>query len=255
MISNYLTLEEAAAELTERTSQTWSSRHLLTCAAKEQISIFARIPISARMVRIEPIQGEKNEIIAEAGSLPRISAKAAEALLLSDVSRFTEITYPKAAEHFGAKYRVMLPEWRLADGETAPEFRVEHCRVTAAGLEQLAANYATNHADGNSASGTMKGRKNAKSTAIPGKVPKVACGKLAIQAAWEIEQETGRAAPCADVMAKLQQWATDGTYPETLKRPVKEKRAVEWLTQDGTAKIYDTEACGKALKTWHKSRA
>lgn len=89
----------------------------------------------------------------------------------------------------------------------------------------------------------------------PGKLPNVACGRLAVFAAWKIEGEKQRAATQGEVMALLQTWADDGSHPETLMKSVKGKRAVEWKTKSGKPRIYDIDACGKTLDTWMKSRA
>lgn len=104
-------------------------------------------------------------------------------------------------------------------------------------------------------SGAPENNEIADFTDIPGKLPNISVGRLAILAAWQIECEIKRAASRDEVMARLQKWATDGIYPETLIKAAKEKRAVEWNTTDMKPKIYDIEACGKALKTWIESRA
>ena len=101
--------------------------------------------------------------------------------------------------------------------------------------------------------GTPESNGIADFTDIPGKLPNISVGRLAILAAWQIECETKRAASRDEVMAMLQKWATDGSHPETLIKAAKEKRAVEWNTTELKPKIYDIEACGKALKTWIES--
>lgn len=90
---------------------------------------------------------------------------------------------------------------------------------------------------------------------IPGKLPNISVGKLAIEVAWLLEQETHRAATAQEVMKQLQAWADDGSKPEVLLKSAKAKHGVEWRTKGGKPKIYDSEACGKALATWIKSRA
>jgi hypothetical protein len=90
---------------------------------------------------------------------------------------------------------------------------------------------------------------------IPGKLPNISVGKLAIEVAWLLEQETHRAATAQEVMKQLQAWADDGSKPEVLLKSAKAKHGVEWRTKGGKPKIYDSEACGKALATWMKSRA
>lgn len=89
---------------------------------------------------------------------------------------------------------------------------------------------------------------------IPGKIPRIAMRKLVVQAAWEIEGETGRAALAKDVMARLQNWARDGEKAAYLIQSLPEKRAVLWRTSNAGNKVFDIEACGKALKEWMDSR-
>lgn len=101
----------------------------------------------------------------------------------------------------------------------------------------------------------IKPRLTESNEGIPGKLPNVSGGRLAVKAAWEIELDTGRAASRDDVMSRLQEWAAKGIYPETLIREVREKRAIEWHTKDGKEKFYDIEACGKTIEAWNKSRA
>ncbi len=87
---------------------------------------------------------------------------------------------------------------------------------------------------------------------IPGRVPTVASGRLAVQAAWEIECETDRQASAKEVMERMQQWADKGAHGELVKKL--EGYAVEWMTTKRKSKTFDLEACGKALETWQKSR-
>lgn len=89
---------------------------------------------------------------------------------------------------------------------------------------------------------------------IPGKPPLREVGKLAIKAAWQIERETKRRASAKTVMAQLQAWADDGKESNTLIKSLPAKRAVQWLTVKGEHREYTTEACGKTINAWHKSR-
>lgn len=91
--------------------------------------------------------------------------------------------------------------------------------------------------------------------AIPGKLPPVAIGKLAITAAWRIEYESDRVATADKVIECLQKWADDGTYPDVLLKSDKKSHGVIWrLKKTGLEKGYDIGACGKTLETWMKSR-
>lgn len=84
----------------------------------------------------------------------------------------------------------------------------------------------------------------------PGKMPRTAIGKLAIKAAWEIEHETKQRATVNEVIAKLQAWVNkeDALYNVI-------KNGVSWQTTGLKVKDFDIDACSKALKTWHSSRA
>ena len=101
----------------------------------------------------------------------------------------------------------------------------------------------------------MADGRSVRVTCIPGKLPRTSIGKLATHVAWQIEQETNRVATSAAVMEQLQAWADDGSKPDVLLNSKKANRAVIWRTKDGKTKQYDSEACGKTLSTWQKSRA
>lgn len=89
---------------------------------------------------------------------------------------------------------------------------------------------------------------------IPGKQPNVASRKMAIEAAWKIESDTGRAALAKDVMKLLQSWADDGSKSDVLIKSDKSNKGVVWRTSKGKENLFDMSACGKALETWMASR-
>jgi len=84
-----------------------------------------------------------------------------------------------------------------------------------------------------------------------GKMPNTAIGKLAIQAAIELERSTNKKATAKMVIEKLQSWV-DGEYPELVG---KTPNGVKWVTLKGIEKNFGIDACGKALEKWNKSRA
>lgn len=133
----YLTLEEAAFTITNKLGTSWTVRDLIGYAYMNEISICARITTGAKLVRVEPIKGEENTIIAEAGSLPFISAKSCMALLLTGQAEFTEMTYQSSVNLAGMLIETMVTVWKLADGETAPTFGIDDCRVSSDGVLQL----------------------------------------------------------------------------------------------------------------------
>jgi hypothetical protein len=90
---------------------------------------------------------------------------------------------------------------------------------------------------------------------IPGKLPRIAIGRLAVTAAWQIECKSGQAATADKVIEQLQAWATAGEHPDILRRAEPKMRAVIWMIKKtGLEKDYDVGACGKALDVWRKSR-
>ena len=89
---------------------------------------------------------------------------------------------------------------------------------------------------------------------IPGKLPKVSVGKLAVKAAWELELETVRLANVPEVMKRLQSWADEGKEPEYLISSDRKGRCVMWRTKDGSIKPYGEDACSKTIRAWINSR-
>jgi hypothetical protein len=102
--------------------------------------------------------------------------------------------------------------------------------------------------------GAEQGLREGDHTSPPGKQPNTAMGKLAIKAAWEIEQESKRRATAKEVIALLQKWADGKKHTETLRAADKRNKSVEWVTGKAIPKSYGQEACGKTLEIWHKSR-
>lgn len=90
---------------------------------------------------------------------------------------------------------------------------------------------------------------------IPGVMPGTENGKLAVQAAWELECNLKRKSTSKEVMSLLIEWARIGEKPGILKEPGKDGRSVEWITDKSKQKNYSLEALGVTLKKWHESRA
>lgn len=89
---------------------------------------------------------------------------------------------------------------------------------------------------------------------LPGKLPKVAIGVLAIRAAMSIERNTTRSASAKNVIKVLQEWADEGRVPDILIRSDKVNSKVYWLTKSKGEKPYGVDACEKTLYNWEKSR-
>lgn len=91
---------------------------------------------------------------------------------------------------------------------------------------------------------------------IPGKIPRVAMNKIAIKAAWLIENECGRPATNAEVMGRLSEWAKTGAdegeglllgFDHT--KGIKHRKRSK--AKDG---FFSNEACSKAIVRWNESR-
>jgi hypothetical protein len=89
---------------------------------------------------------------------------------------------------------------------------------------------------------------------IPGKLPWTDAGKLTVEAAWEIEKETGARTTASIVMARLQMWANEkpNNHP-VLIRVI--PHGVVWATKKKREeKNYRIEHCGIHLANWYESR-
>jgi hypothetical protein len=86
----------------------------------------------------------------------------------------------------------------------------------------------------------------------PGKMPNVDIGKLAIEAAWEIQCITGRRPSAKTVIKKLQEWAIEPKKEPWLVKP--SATGVFWtsMTTEDT-KDYGIGACTKTLQVWRKT--
>jgi hypothetical protein len=91
-------------------------------------------------------------------------------------------------------------------------------------------------------------------TEIPGKLPRTSMGKVVIEAAWEIESETGRPALVTQVLKRLWDWASKGMHAEVLIAPESSEKKLKWRTIKGASIEYKNSTCQKALETWMKSR-
>jgi len=88
----------------------------------------------------------------------------------------------------------------------------------------------------------------------PGEMPRIEAGQLTIEAAWEIECETGEKTTSDIVIARLQMWANEkpNNHPALIKSI---PHGVVWVTKkDRKEKKYMIEHCGNHLAKWYKSR-
>lgn len=144
-----------------------------------------------------------------------------------------------------------LPQWLAAARDKGLK---HHSWIDAYALAQIEGSPADAGSKGDAVKVGAGG--TAEISGIPGRLPRVAIGRLAVTVAWQIEHESNRAATADKVIERLQAWATDGEHPDILLRAVPRKRAVIWMTKrKGLEKDYDVGACGKTLDEWRKSRA
>ena len=91
---------------------------------------------------------------------------------------------------------------------------------------------------------------------IPGKIPKTGASRVAVEAAWELERESGRRPDARKVIERMAQWVESGDkHPDILIDYRREKRAIIWHTTASKEKEFDDKACSKALYRWHQSRS
>ena len=156
----YLTLEEAANAMSARLGQRWTTRTVLGAAARHQITIYAALPHSVRLVRSKSVEGDQNEIDFPAGSLPPISSKVIEAMLLTGKGTFDGWDGPIEVNLFGTNINSWSLEWIPAPGENGPEILATMCRVSKDGITNLA----EKHSEG---SHTTVGHKGALQPLVP----------------------------------------------------------------------------------------
>jgi hypothetical protein len=87
------------------------------------------------------------------------------------------------------------------------------------------------------------------SSSIPGKIPRNAINRLAIEVAWEIECATKKRATANDVILKLHKLVeTNAILLERIPH------GVMWSTRDGTEAKFNISACRKTISGWNDSR-
>lgn len=88
----------------------------------------------------------------------------------------------------------------------------------------------------------------------PGKMPRTEVGQLTVEAAWEIECESGERTTADIVMNRLQMWANakPNNHPALVKSI---PYGVVWATKkERKEKNYMIDHCGTHLTEWYKSR-
>ena len=137
MIPNYLTLAEAAKELSKQLERQITERQVLAYGENNQISIFSKINRDAKFVRVNPIEGEQNEYQAVNGALPRLSSNAVTSLLLTGHAEYKEHTNYENVNFFGHVESMLVVTYKIADGETPPETTIADCRISQASIDKI----------------------------------------------------------------------------------------------------------------------
>lgn len=137
MTPNYLTIAEAAKELSKQLERPVTERQVLAYGENEQISIFAKINGNARFVRLNPIEGEDNAFQAVNRSLPRLSSSAITSLLLTGQAQYKEHTNREQIGFFGHKEWATVVTYKIADGETPPKTTIADCRISQASIDKI----------------------------------------------------------------------------------------------------------------------
>jgi|GEM_PF-5107358 len=140
-LPRFLTLEEAAQALTDRTGKVCTLRQILGCAEQHQIDVVARIGHAVKFVKVRPIEGHTNEIAVEAGSLPPLGNQAIRALLLTGEVHSRGWDELATVDVFGKLVKQWRTNFELAQGEEAPIVRPDDCRVYASQVLQLVETY------------------------------------------------------------------------------------------------------------------
>lgn len=98
-------------------------------------------------------------------------------------------------------------------------------------------------------------RKDSASANLPEKMPNIAIGRVAIEVACEIKQESGIMPAPGEVMEKLRHYAKSGDkYTEVLRPspPNYRGRGVYWVTTGFKNKEFTIEACSKTMERYFK---
>lgn len=91
---------------------------------------------------------------------------------------------------------------------------------------------------------------------IPGKMPKNRINKLAVQIAWKIECASNKPATYNEVFDKLKEYATSNEKPDVADFLLdSDKSEIYWRNDAYGESKFSRDACGKAIKSWNRSRA
>jgi hypothetical protein len=125
----FLTLDEAASELSERSGESWGAMDLIAAAHGGRCFVLAPWAASVRLVRLRPRLDDDNERLTVVGEYGAISQRTARELMLSR----------STAGMYGTQGLVDSPqdpgawalgdEWTLAAGEVAPTIELRQCRT------------------------------------------------------------------------------------------------------------------------------
>lgn len=140
-----MTLEEAAEAMSARSNRTWSVRDIIASAERGEISVLAPWKAAVRLRRNPPLPNEQNELTTVVDCWSPIPTASALSLLVTmkkaSLGGIPGLVPNPFAAVGGQPEYVLGVEWILAEGEVAPEFAIEDCRVYNHAIDQLLEKY------------------------------------------------------------------------------------------------------------------
>lgn len=145
-LARILTLDEAAAALTQRTGQRWTIWDIVAAAERGEVSVMAPWTRAVTLVRYAPREGQQNELTTVIDCWCPIPVEAALSLVvtrahavLDAIPGFVESSFER--DDTGLPKLVPGNEWVLTPGETGAPFVIEQCRVYNHAVDQLIDRY------------------------------------------------------------------------------------------------------------------
>lgn len=196
-----MTLDEAAAVMTESTAEHWTARDILGAGARNEVTVHAKIPTGMKMVRCEPTEEGPNETEIVAKVLFPLDFNTVARLLIGpdvEVKELHDIKrlFPNMNEYGTG------PAWEIAEGETAPRVTASDCWIRDASMERLISTHSAPH-----------DTPAAKVEAVPVTSPSIEAWKAN---ARQIGEEIHKASPGLNV-----ERIADKTHKEMTRRNAK----------------------------------
>lgn len=127
MTPNYLTLAEAAKELSQQLERPVTERQVLEFGVNEQVSIFAKTNGDARLPKANPVDGKPNEFQAVEGSLVRLT-----------INDLISLVWPSTRQNIEHNNElVSVITFKIAEGETPPETTLADYRISKDSIDEI----------------------------------------------------------------------------------------------------------------------